>query len=266
MSVTGSACSPIYQAASRARPQGAEGLGGAIHTPERIPVTVYDQPSEASRAVAREIAELVRIRSSAGQRTVLGLATGSTPVGVYDELVRLHREEGISFRSVVTFNLDEYWPIQPDALQSYHRFMREHLFDHLDIPKEQIHIPDGTVARGRVGETCAAYEESILWTLVFARALAFPAFLAVVLARRLPMAPPRDAGLAALAGSFDLVATVLVGLALDTGALSLVAVLTALYPVVAGLLAFALLKERLRPVQFAGATLALGGVLLIVAG
>ncbi|MFM8577700.1 MAG: glucosamine-6-phosphate deaminase [Planctomycetaceae bacterium] len=161
MSVTGSACSPIYQAASRARPQGAEGLGGAIHTPERIPVTVYDQPSEASRAVAREIAELVRIRSSAGQRTVLGLATGSTPVGVYDELVRLHREEGISFRSVVTFNLDEYWPIQLDALQSYHRFMREHLFDHLDIPKEQIHIPDGTVARGRVGETCAAYEESI---------------------------------------------------------------------------------------------------------
>ena len=114
--------------------------------------------------------------------------------------------------------------------------------------------------------TRPAYEESILWTLVFARALAFPAFLAVVLARRLPMPEPRDAGLAALGGSFDLVATVLVGLALDTGALSLVAVLTALYPVVAGLLAFALLKERLRPVQFAGATLALGGVLLIVAG
>ena len=111
-----------------------------------------------------------------------------------------------------------------------------------------------------------AYEESILWTLVFARAVAFPAFLAVVLARRLALPPAPDAGLAVLAGSFDLAATVLVGLALDTGALSLVAVLTALYPVVAGLLAFALLRERLRPVQFAGATLALGGVLLIVAG
>jgi glucosamine-6-phosphate deaminase len=161
MSVTGSASSPIYQAASRTRAPAASGLTGSIHTPERIPVTVYDQPSEASRAVAREIAELVRIRSSAGQRTVLGLATGSTPVGVYDELVRLHREEGVSFRSVTTFNLDEYWPIQPDALQSYHRFMREHLFDHLDIPADQIHIPDGTLPRGRVGEACAAYEEAI---------------------------------------------------------------------------------------------------------
>jgi glucosamine-6-phosphate deaminase len=161
MSSTGPASSPIYQAASRTRPPSASGLVGSIHTPERIPVTVYDQPSEASRAVAREIAELVRIRASAGQRTVLGLATGSTPVGVYDELVRLHREEGVSFRSVVTFNLDEYWPMQPDALQSYHRFMREHLFDHLDIPADQIHIPDGTLPRGRVAEACAAYEESI---------------------------------------------------------------------------------------------------------
>ena len=132
-----------------------------VHTLERVPVTVYDQPGDASRAVAREIADLVTERAKAGKRTVLGLATGSTPVGVYDELIRLHREEGVSFRSVVTFNLDEYWPMQPDALQSYRRFMREHLFDHLDIPAEQIHIPDGTLPRQRVSEACSRYEAMI---------------------------------------------------------------------------------------------------------
>ncbi|MFM9025037.1 MAG: glucosamine-6-phosphate deaminase [Planctomycetaceae bacterium] len=132
-----------------------------VTTVERVPVTVYDQPGEASRAVAREIADLVVTRAKAGKKTVLGLATGSTPVGVYDELVRLHREEGVSFKTVVTFNLDEYWPIQPDALQSYHRFMREHLFDHVDIPAAAIRIPDGTLPRDRVLEACVRYEEAI---------------------------------------------------------------------------------------------------------
>ena len=128
---------------------------------ERVPVTVYDQPADASRAVAHEIAELVQARAAVGQKTVLGLATGSTPVGVYNELVRLHREEGVSFRTVVTFNLDEYWPIAPDALQSYHRFMREHLFDHIDVPTDAIHIPDGTLPRGGILAACVRYEEMI---------------------------------------------------------------------------------------------------------
>jgi len=132
-----------------------------VTTVERIPVTVYDLSAEASRAVAREIADLVQQRAAAGKRTVLGLATGSTPVGVYDELIRLHREEGVSFKTVVSFNLDEYWPMQPDALQSYHRFMREHLFDHLDIPADAIHIPDGTLPREGIYAACAAYEEKI---------------------------------------------------------------------------------------------------------
>jgi glucosamine-6-phosphate deaminase len=132
-----------------------------VSTVERVPVTVYDQPGDASRAVAREIADLVTSRAAVGRKTVLGLATGSTPVGVYDELIRLHREEGVSFRSVVTFNLDEYWPMQPDALQSYHRFMREHLFDHVDVPAEAIHLPDGTLARADVPAACARYEEMI---------------------------------------------------------------------------------------------------------
>ena len=121
-----------------------------VTTVERVPVTVYEQPGDASRAVAREIADLVTSRAAAGKQTVLGLATGSTPVGVYNELIRLHKEEGVSFKTVVTFNLDEYWPMDPDALQSYHRFMREHLFDHVDIPADAIHIPDGTLPRDRV--------------------------------------------------------------------------------------------------------------------
>ena len=132
-----------------------------FHTTERLPVTVYDQPGDASRAVAREIVDLIAERAAAGKKTVLGLATGSTPVAVYDELIRLHREEGGSFRNGVTFNLDEYWPMPPDALQSYHRFMREHLFDHLDIPAENIHIPDGTLPREKVSAACLRYEEMI---------------------------------------------------------------------------------------------------------
>ncbi|MFM9010446.1 MAG: hypothetical protein ACKON8_06125, partial [Planctomycetota bacterium] len=79
-----------------------------VTTVERLPVTVYDQPNDASKAVAREIADLVRDRARAGKKTVLGLATGSTPVGVYDEFIRLHREEGVSVKTAVTFNLDEY--------------------------------------------------------------------------------------------------------------------------------------------------------------
>ena len=132
-----------------------------VTTVERVPVTVYEQPGEASRAVAREIADLVTSRAAAGKKTVLGLATGSTPVGVYDELIRLHKQEGVSFKTVVSFNLDEYWPIPPDALQSYHRFMREHLFDHVDIPAEAIHIPDGMLPRDGVVAACLRYEERI---------------------------------------------------------------------------------------------------------
>ena len=89
------------------------------------------------------------------------MATGSTPVGVYAELVRMHREEDLSFQNVVTFNLDEYFPMGPENLQSYVRFMNEHLFDLVDIDKDNIHIPDGTVAADQVAEYCQQYEEQI---------------------------------------------------------------------------------------------------------
>lgn len=128
---------------------------------ERIPTSVYPSSAAASCAVAEEIAELIRAHASEGRQSVLGLATGSTPQGVYEELVRLHREEGLSFQNVVTFNLDEYYPMQPDSLQSYVRFMNEHLFDHVDIDPANVHIPDGTLDRESVGEYCRQYEEQI---------------------------------------------------------------------------------------------------------
>jgi glucosamine-6-phosphate deaminase len=128
---------------------------------ERVPTTVYPSAAVASKAVAQEIAELILARQTRGETCVLGLATGSTPTRVYDELVRMHKEEALSFRNVITFNLDEYYPMKPDELQSYVRFMREHLFDHIDIPRANWHVPDGTLPREKVLEFCANYERRI---------------------------------------------------------------------------------------------------------
>ncbi|REJ69109.1 MAG: glucosamine-6-phosphate deaminase [Planctomycetota bacterium] len=129
---------------------------------EKIHCRIFPHSRELSRAVAADIAELVRERAQAGRHAVLGLATGSTPVGIYEELIRLHREENLSLANVVTFNLDEYYPMQPHELQSYVRFMREYLFDHVDIPDENIHIPDGTIAEDQVHDYCRQYEEEIV--------------------------------------------------------------------------------------------------------
>ena len=131
---------------------------GAI---ERIPVRVFEQAADANRAVAKQVADLIRERAAQGRNCVLGLATGSTPVGVYDELVRMHREEGLSLANVITFNLDEYFPMQPHELQSYVRFMREHLFDLVDIQPGNWHVPDGTIAIEQVADHCRWYEEQI---------------------------------------------------------------------------------------------------------
>ena len=130
--------------------------------PERLPVAVFQTSAAANRAVAAEIASLIRARAASGQKVVLGLATGSTPVGVYDELVRLHKEKALSFRNVVTFNLDEYWPMKRDELQSYHRFMREHLFDHVDIPPGAWNLPDGEKPLADVDRFCQDYEKRII--------------------------------------------------------------------------------------------------------
>jgi glucosamine-6-phosphate deaminase len=128
---------------------------------EKLPVTVYASQQAASLAVAGRIAALVRGKSAKGETAVLGLATGVTPVKVYAELVRLHREEGLSFKNVITFNLDEYYPMQPTAAQSYVTFMYENLFGHIDIEPENVHIPDGTLDKEAVAAFCLAYEQKI---------------------------------------------------------------------------------------------------------
>src|SRR5688500_17526673 len=128
---------------------------------ERIPTFVLDEHEDIAHVVASRIASLIRERESARRPVVLGLATGSTPIGVYRELIRLHREEGLSFANVVTFNLDEYYPMAPDSVHSYHRFMWENLFEHIDIRRENVHIPRGDLPRERVDEECRRYEDEI---------------------------------------------------------------------------------------------------------
>jgi len=128
---------------------------------EKIPTHIYEDAKIGSHYVAHQIADLIRDKAQKGEMAVLGLATGSTPTRVYEELVRLHREEGLSFKNVVTFNLDEYYPIEPTSLQSYVRFMKEYLFNHIDILPENIHIPDGTLPRDKVYEFCTDYDASI---------------------------------------------------------------------------------------------------------
>ncbi len=128
---------------------------------ERIHTEIFEQSDEASDAVAHEIAYLIRSKNEKGEKCVLGLATGSSPTSVYDELVRLHQEEGLSFKNVITFNLDEYFPMDPHALPSYVRFMNEYLFDHIDIEKGNINIPDGTLSTDQVENYCREYEKKI---------------------------------------------------------------------------------------------------------
>lgn len=129
---------------------------------ERLLTEVQPDADAASRHVAAEIAALIRERAAEGRTVVLGLATGSTPVRLYRELIRLHREEGLSFANVVTFNLDEYHGLPPTHPESYRRFMEEQFFGHVDIRPENIHIPSGLCARSEVFAACQAYEKAIV--------------------------------------------------------------------------------------------------------
>jgi glucosamine-6-phosphate deaminase len=128
---------------------------------ERVPVLIFDEPTQMARQVARKIANLIQDKAVVGHYAVLGLPTGSTPIGVYRELVRMHREDGLDFSNVVTFNLDEYYPMKPTALQSYHRFMNENFFNHVNIPKQNIHIPNGDIPYDDVQTQCDEYEWKI---------------------------------------------------------------------------------------------------------
>ncbi len=128
---------------------------------EKLHNIVVPSAAKGSELIAQEIADLIRNKQAKNKKCVLGLATGSSPLSVYAELVRMHKEEGLSFENVITFNLDEYWPMGKDNLQSYHHFMHENLFDHIDIKPENIHIPDGEVKSTQVRAFCQEYEAKI---------------------------------------------------------------------------------------------------------
>src|SRR5206468_6351513 len=162
-SVTGARRDAVAEHEARDRSP-TRGPSRVAHIPaglERIRTIVVEDHEHIAKLVANRIATLVREKEAAGEAAVLGLATGSTPIGVYRELIRMHRDEGLSFRHVATFNLDEYYPMSRESIHSYYRFMWENLFSHIDIRRENVHIPDGTVQRDRVDEFCRRYEDAI---------------------------------------------------------------------------------------------------------
>jgi len=128
---------------------------------EKIPVKIFPDLDEGSKFVAQQIADLIRDKQKKKEKCVLGLATGSTPRSLYAELVRMHKKEKLSFKNVITFNLDEYYPIDNNALQSYNRFMRTHLFNHIDINPKNIHIPNGEIKKEDIKAHCLEYERKI---------------------------------------------------------------------------------------------------------
>lgn len=128
---------------------------------EKISTVIVDDHDLMAKLIADRIANLIRTGQQDGNNVVLGLATGSTPIGVYRELIRQHRTEGLSFSNVITFNLDEYYPMNRDSIHSYHRFMWENLFSHIDIKPENVHIPDGSLNRSDMEASAAAYEKAI---------------------------------------------------------------------------------------------------------
>ena len=128
---------------------------------ENIGTIVYEDSTSASKAIAAEIADLIRVKQSQKETCILGLATGSSPKGLYAELVRLHKEDGLSFRNVVSFNLDEYYPMEPDSVNSYVRFMKEQLFNHIDIIPENCFVPEGRLTKEEIRIYCEEYEAKI---------------------------------------------------------------------------------------------------------
>ena len=114
---------------------------------EKIHNVIFDNSKIGSKAVAREIADLIKYKQSKKQKCILGLATGSSPITVYEELINIHKKEKLSFKNVVTFNLDEYYPISPNNAESYHTFMYENLFNHIDIDYNNVNIPKGDLKK-----------------------------------------------------------------------------------------------------------------------
>ncbi len=128
---------------------------------EKLHTVTFDDSKIGSNLIAKEICDLVRSKQEKGKKCVLGFATGSSPILIYKEIIRIHKEESLSFKNVIAFNLDEYYPIKANDKNSYHHFMHENLFDHIDIPKENINIPSGTIKPNNIEKFCKSYEDKI---------------------------------------------------------------------------------------------------------
>ncbi len=136
-------------------------LRALITKHEKISTKIYDSSTEGSKALASEIASIIKIKELEGNKCVLGLAVGSAPSEVYDELIRMHKKDGLSFKNVIVFNVMEYYPIAPEALQSFSRNIKEKFFDHVDLPKDNINDLDSLLPQEKIYEFCRAYEEKI---------------------------------------------------------------------------------------------------------
>lgn len=128
---------------------------------EKMPADIFATAEKGAKWVAHEIANLIKEKAERNDPCVLGLATGATPLGVYSELVRMHKEEALSFKNVITFNLDEYYPMNNKSAQSYNYYMDDVLFNHIDIPRDQINVPDGEVSKEGIFNYCSEYEAKI---------------------------------------------------------------------------------------------------------
>ena len=129
---------------------------------EKLHNIIYNNSDEGSLSIAHSMAELIKEKQSQKKNCVLGLATGSSPLSVYRELIRMHKEEGLSFKNVITFNLDEYFPLSKKDINSYDYFMNDNLFNHIDIPKENINIPNGEIPFEKVRKSCNNFEKKII--------------------------------------------------------------------------------------------------------
>ncbi len=147
--------------AINSKPQTQPALKYQLKSFEKINLKLWENPDEGAIHVAQYIALSIRQKQQENEPIVLGLATGSSPIKIYNELVRMHKEEGLSFKNVITFNLDEYFPMKPGANHSYVRFMNEYLFNHIDIDSANIHIPNGDLPIEFVGNFCQEYEKKI---------------------------------------------------------------------------------------------------------
>src|SRR5207237_8549508 len=128
---------------------------------ERVPTVVVPDHDDLAVLLADRVVDVIARTTAASGRCVLGLATGSTPLGIYRELIRRHQAGEVDFSRVLTFNLDEYYPMPADSPHSYRRYMWENLFAHVNIRPEQVHVPDGGVPRETLAEHCVAYERAI---------------------------------------------------------------------------------------------------------